>query len=189
MTECSPRITSASLKEPTKGDEVGHIVKRCEVKVVDGEIWAKSPSVMLGYYENEEATKEILTEDGWLKTGDLGYVEGNLVYLTGRKKNLIILSNGENISPEELENKFANLEWLQEILVYSEDEKITAEVYPFPEFKDQAEELFKQKVAEINKTVPPSKRIMRMRLRDNEFVKTTSKKVKRIQPGEKGRLI
>ena len=189
MTECSPRITSASLKEPTVGDEVGHIVKRCEVKIVDGEVWARSPSVMLGYYKNEEATKEILTEDGWLKTGDLGYVEGNRVYLTGRKKNLIILSNGENISPEELENKFANLEWMQEILVYSEEEQITAEVYPFPEFKDQAEELFKKKVAEINKTVPPSKRILRLRLRDREFEKTTSKKVKRIQPGEKGRLI
>ena len=189
MTECSPRITSASLREPTTGNEVGHIVKRCEVKVVDGEIWAKSPSVMLGYYKNEEATKEILTQDGYLKTGDLGYVEGNRVFLTGRKKNLIILSNGENVSPEELENKFANLEWLQEILVYSEDEQITAEVYPFPEFKDRAEELFKKKVAEVNKTVPAAKRILRLRLRDTEFEKTTSRKVKRIQPGPKGRLI
>jgi long-chain acyl-CoA synthetase len=144
---------------------------------------------MLGYYKNDEATKEMFTEDGWLKTGDLGYVKDNRLFLTGRKKNLIILSNGENISPEELENKFANLEWMQEILVYSEDEQITAEVYPFPEFKDKAEELFKKKVAQINKTVPQSKRIIRLRLRDREFDKTTSRKVKRIQTGEKGRLL
>jgi long-chain acyl-CoA synthetase len=189
MTECSPRIASSSLHDPTIGDEVGLIVKGCQVRVVEDEIQVKSPSVMLGYYKNEEATAEMFTEDGWLKTGDLGYVKDNRLYLTGRKKNLIILSNGENISPEELENKFANLEWMQEILVYSEEEQITAEVYPFPEFKDKAEELFKKKVAEINRSVPPSKRIIRLRLRDREFEKTTSKKVKRIQPGEKGRLL
>lgn len=189
MTECSPRITSSSLNNPTTGDEVGIIVKGCQVRIEDGEILVKSPSVMLGYYKNDEATKEMFTEDGWLKTGDLGYVKDNRLFLTGRKKNLIILSNGENISPEELENKFANLEWMQEILVYSEEEQITAEVYPFPEFKDKAEELFRKKVEQINKSVPPSKRIIRLRLRDREFDKTTSRKVKRIQTGEKGRLL
>ena len=189
MTECSPRITSSSLNDPTIGNEVGIIVKGCRVRIEDDEIVVKSPSVMMGYYKNEEATKEMFTDDGWLKTGDLGYVKDNRLYLTGRKKNLIILSNGENISPEELENKFANLEWMQEILVYSEEEQITAEVYPFPEYKDKAEELFKKKVAQINKSVPQSKRILRLRLRDREFDKTTSRKVKRIQTGEKGRLL
>lgn len=189
MTECSPRIASSSFNDPTKGNEVGLIVKGCQVRIEDNEIQVKSPSVMLGYYKNEEATREMFTEDGWLKTGDLGYVEDRRLYLTGRKKNLIILSNGENISPEELENKFAGLEWLQEILVYSEGEQITAEIYPYPEFKDKAEELFRKKVAEINKNAPQSKRILRLRLRDTEFDKTTSKKVKRIQSGEKGRLL
>ena len=189
MTECSPRISSSSLNDPTIGDEVGIIVKGCEVRIEEDEIQVKSPSVMLGYYKNEEATKEMFTEDGWLKTGDLGYVKDRRLYLTGRKKNLIILSNGENISPEELENKFAGLEWLQEIMVYSEEEQITAEVYPYPEFRDRAEELFEKKVAEINKKVPQSKRILRLRLRDKEFDKTTSRKVKRIQTGEKGRLL
>ena len=189
MTECSPRISSSSLNDPTIGDEVGLIVKGCEVRIEDDEIQVRSPSVMLGYYKNDEATEEMFTEDGWLKTGDLGYVKDRRLYLTGRKKNLIILSNGENISPEELENKFAGLEWMQEIMVYSEEEQITAEVYPYPEFKDKAEELFKKKVAEINKSVPQSKRILRLRLRDREFDKTTSRKVKRIQTGEKGRLL
>lgn len=189
MTECSPRIASSSSNEPTIDDEVGLIVKGCSLRIQDDEIQVKSPSVMLGYYKNEEATREMFTEDGWLKTGDLGYAEGRRLYLTGRKKNLIILSNGENISPEELENKFAGLDWMQEILVYSEGEQITAEVYPYPEYKDKAEELFKKKVEQINKTVPQSKRILRLRLRDREFDKTTSRKVKRIQTGEKGRLL
>ncbi|MBR0063745.1 MAG: long-chain fatty acid--CoA ligase, partial [Oscillospiraceae bacterium] len=117
-----------------------------------------------------------------------GYVKDERIYITGRRKNLIILSNGENVSPEELENRFAGSEWMSEVLVYSEDEQITAEVYPFPEFANKAEALFRKKVDEINKAVPPQRRIVRLRLRDKEFEKTTSKKVKRIQP-EKGELL
>ena len=102
MTECSPRISTAHLDDENTGS-IGTIVNGCEVKIVDGEIWAKSNSVMLGYYKNPEATAETLTKDGWLRTGDLGYVDNtNHLYITGRKKNLIILSNGENVSPEEL---------------------------------------------------------------------------------------
>lgn len=188
MTECSPRITSSSKNEPTTGDEVGFIVKDCKVRIQDNEIQVKSPSVMLGYYNNEEATRKMFTDDGWLKTGDLGYLEGRKLFLTGRKKNLIILSNGENISPEELENKFTNLDWLQDILIYAEEEQITAEIYPDPEFKDLAENLFKQYVAQLNKTLPQSKRILRLRIRNTEFDKTTSRKIKRIQ-SERGRLL
>ncbi|MBQ4427615.1 MAG: AMP-binding protein [Oscillospiraceae bacterium] len=188
MTECSPRITSSSEADPSTGTDVGRVVKNCSVKIEDGEILVKSPSVMLGYYKNEEATREMFTSDGWLKTGDLGYVKDERIYITGRRKNLIILSNGENVSPEELENRFAGSEWMSEVLVYSEDEQITAEVYPFPEFANKAEALFRKKVDEINKAVPPQRRIVRLRLRDKEFEKTTSKKVKRIQP-EKGELL
>ncbi len=189
MTECSPRISSSSEADPTTGSDVGRVVKNCQVRVVDGEIQAKSPSVMLGYYHNEEATREMFTEDGWLITGDLGYVENERIYLTGRKKNLIILSNGENVSPEELENRFAGTYWLSDVMVYSEDEQITAEVYPFPEYASKAEELFRRKVEEINRIIPSTHKIVRLRLRDTEFEKTTSKKVKRHQKGEKGRLL
>ena len=189
MTECSPRITSSSQADPSTGEDVGRVVKNCAVRIEDGEILAKSLSVMLGYYKNPEATAEMFTEDGWLKTGDLGYVKDQRVYITGRKKNLIILSNGENVSPEELENRFAGSEWMAEIMVYSEEEQITAEVYPFPEYADRAEALFRKKVEEINKKVSPAKRIVRLRLRDREFEKTTSRKVKRNQTGEKGRLL
>ena len=165
------------------------MVKKCQVKIEDGEILVKSPSVMLGYYKNEEATREMFTADGWLKTGDLGYVKDERVYITGRRKNLIILSNGENVSPEELENRFAGCDWLSEILVYSEAEQITAEVYPYPEYASKAEALFRKKVEEVNKKLPSPRRIVRLRLRDTEFEKTTSRKVKRQQTGEKGRLL
>ncbi len=189
MTECSPRICSSSEADPSTGEDVGRVVKNCQVRVVDGEIQVKSPSVMLGYYHNEEETRKMFTEDGWLMTGDLGYVKDERIYLTGRKKNLIILSNGENVSPEELENRFAAEEWLSEVLVYSENEQITVEAYPFPEFAARAEALLRKKVEAINKVVPSTRRIIRMRLRDTEFEKTTSKKVKRQQSGEKGRLL
>jgi long-chain acyl-CoA synthetase len=189
MTECAPRITSSSEADPSTGTDVGRVVKNCTVKIEDGEIMVKSPSVMLGYYHNDEATRDMFTEDGWLKTGDLGYVKDGRVYITGRRKNLIILSNGENVSPEELENRFAGCDWLSEIMVYSEDEQITAEVYPFPEYAAKAEALFRKKVDEINRSVPSARRIVRLRLRDREFEKTTSRKVKRRQSGEKGRLL
>ena len=189
MTECSPRIASSSQADPSTGEDVGRVVKGCRVKIEDGEILVKSPSVMLGYYHNDEATREMFTDDGWLKTGDLGYIRDQRIYITGRKKNLIILSNGENVSPEELENRFAGSEWMAEIMVYSENEQITAEVYPFPEYAAKAEALFRKKVEEVNKSVPPARRIVRLRLRDTEFEKTTSRKVRRQQSGEKGRLL
>lgn len=189
MTECSPRIASSSLVDPSTGEDVGRVVKNCEVKIDDGEILVKSPSVMMGYYRNKEAEKEMFTEDGWLKTGDLGYVKDGRVYIIGRKKNLIILSNGENISPEIIENRFADCEWLAEILVYTEGDKITAEVYARPEFAAQAEQLLKEKAEEINRNAPAARRITRLRLRDREFDKTTSRKIRRIQSGEKGRIL
>lgn len=180
MTEMSPRISTGRLNEKSDGD-VGHIVNGCTVKIVDGEIWAKSPSVMMGYYKNQQATDEILTADGWLKTGDLGYVKDNKVYITGRKKNLIILSNGENVSPEEIENKFAGTDWISEILVYAENGKITAEIYPDLSVGGDIAELFRKKVDEVNKTLTSAKTIRKLRVRDVEFDKTTSKKIKREQ--------
>ena len=86
---------------------------------------------MMGYYKEPDKTAEAITEDGWLCTGDLGYVdEENFLYLTGRKKNLIILSNGENVAPEQIENLFVDDRLIEDILVYGEDDTICAEVYP-----------------------------------------------------------
>lgn len=107
MTECAPRIACKPIDCVDLLEDVGTLVSGCSVKIEDGEILVKSPSVMAGYYKDPEETAKSLTPDGWLRTGDLGYVdEENRLFLTGRKKNLIILSGGENVSPEELENKF-----------------------------------------------------------------------------------
>ena len=189
MTECSPRISTASRTIVTHED-VGQVVNGCTVKIVDGEITVKSPSVMMGYYKNPEATAESLTEDGWLRTGDLGYVnEENRLFITGRKKNLIILANGENVSPEELENKFAGAEFAAEVLVYTEEGMICAEIYPGAEFlaaegMEKAEQCFIAFVEKLNKTLPPSKAIHRLRVRDTGFDKTPSQKIRRQQSSQ-----
>lgn len=191
MTECSPRISNSILGEENYGD-VGVIVNRCEVRIEDGEICVQSPSVMQGYYKDPEETAKTII-DGWLHTGDLGYVDKNRVFITGRKKNLIILSNGENVSPEELENKFAGNDMIAEVLVYAEEGYITAEILPNPEyFKDSDKaavvEALNELIKKINTTVTSSKTIRRIRLRDKEFDKTTSKKIKRQQT-EQGEII
>ncbi|MCI7766882.1 MAG: AMP-binding protein [Oscillospiraceae bacterium] len=188
MTECSPRISTADPTDHSLAGDVGVIVNGCQVKIEDGEILAKSPSVMAGYYKDEAATAETITPDGWLRTGDLGYVDDkNRIFITGRKKNLIILSNGENVSPEELENKFAGIDFISEVLVYSEDGVITAEIYPNQDYckeksAEEIKQLFRDTVKEINKTVTSAKQLHRLRIRDVEFDKTTSKKIRRKQP-------
>ncbi len=187
MTECSPRISTASFEDKNAGGSVGTIVNGCEVRIEDGEIVVKSPSVMQGYYKDTAATEEVLTADGWLHTGDLGFVdETNHVHITGRKKNLIILSNGENVSPEEIENKFSGVAAVLEVLVYAEDGVITAEVFPDKEIcsgmtEEETAKLIYGEVQKINKTLTSSKTIHRLRIRDVEFEKTTSKKIKRQQ--------
>ena len=120
MTECSP-VISTNLEWENKKGSVGKLLPNCEAKVVDEEIWVRGSSVMQGYYKMPEQTAETL-EDGWLKTGDLGYVdEDDFVYITGRRKNLIILANGENVSPEELENQLSRSALVKEILVREKD--------------------------------------------------------------------
>ena len=185
MTECSPRITTGDLTRKSAGD-VGTVVKGCEVRIVDGEITVKSHSVMQGYYKDEVSTAETL-KDGWLYTGDLGYADDqNRLFITGRKKNLISLSNGENVSPEELENKVEAAQMAQEAMVYPEEEVLTLELYLGTVlYKNMSEEdtvkAIKKKVAEINKSLPSSKSIRRIRIRKEEFEKTTSRKIKRTQ--------
>ncbi len=185
MTECSPRICTGVVNCP-KPDSVGKIVNGCEVRIVDGEIWVKSKSVMQGYYKNPEETANTLTPDGWLKTGDLGYKDDDgYLYITGRKKNLIILSNGENVSPEEIENKFAAFRPIKEMVVYDDNQVITAQIYPDPDYKSkdiQAE--IRKKIDEVNDTFQPAKRIVNVIFRDKEFVKTASRKIIRAKINE-----
>ncbi len=183
MSECSPKIASPVYDRPDKLDSVGKIVDRCEVRIVDGEIQVKSPSVMMGYYRDPDLTEEALGEDGWLRTGDLGYVDDeNFLYLTGRKKNLIILSNGENVSPEGIENKFEDELLISDILVYGADDSIAAEVYPNYEYaqankiKDLEGEIQKI-VARRNEELPSYSKISKCGIRKHPFEKTSSKKI------------
>lgn len=184
MTECSP-VISSNLEWANKKGSVGKLLPNCQAKVVDSELWVKGTSVMLGYYKMPEETAETL-EEGWLKTGDLGYVdEENFVYITGRKKNLIILANGENVSPEELENQLSRSELVKEILVRDKNSVIEAEIFPDTEFaqKEGIADIpgkLQEIIDEFNTQMPVYKRIHHLVVRDVEFVKTTAKKIKRF---------
>ncbi len=184
MTECSP-VISTNLGWCIRRDSVGKLMPNCEAKTVDGELWVRGSSVMQGYYKMPEETAEAL-QDGWLRTGDLGYVdEENYVYLTGRMKNLIITKNGENVSPEELENKLSEQRLVQEVLVRDADGVIEAEIFPDYEYakkkrvKDVRAALQKI-IDEYNQGAPAYKRIYGLKVREEEFEKTPSKKIKRF---------
>ncbi len=183
MTECSPKISAADFSRPDKAASVGKIVDGCRVRLVDGEIQVKSPSVMMGYYNDPEETAKVFTEDGWLKTGDLGYFDDEgFLFFTGRCKNLIVLSNGENVAPEQLENMFENEKLIEDILVFGEDDKICAEVYPnFQVAETMGIEDIEKTVTEIvqkmNQELPTYKRILQTYVRYTPFEKTASKKI------------
>ena len=184
MTECSP-VISTNLEWENKKGSVGKLLPNCEAKVVDEEIWVRGSSVMQGYYKMPEQTAETL-EDGWLKTGDLGYVdEDDFVYITGRRKNLIILANGENVSPEELENQLSRSALVKEILVREKDKVIEAEIFPDYEYakKKHVKDIqgkLQELVDGFNQDMPVYKRIYSLIVRETEFEKTPSKKIKRF---------
>lgn len=184
MTECAP-VISTNLSWDSKAGSVGKLMPNCEAKTVDEELWVRGSSVMKGYYNMPEETAEAL-EGGWLKTGDLGYVdEDGFVFLTGRKKNLIITPNGENISPEEIENKLGEVRLVQEVLVRDSEGVIEAEIFPDYEYaskkkiKDIQSELQKI-IDEYNKNAPLYKRVFKLKVRETEFEKNTTKKIKRF---------
>ena len=197
ITECSPLISSNSPLSNKPGS-VGVIVPDCEVRIGDskpdgtGEIQVKGDNVMLGYYQDEEATRQTFTEDGWFKTGDIGYMDkkGNL-FITGRAKNLIILANGKNVHPEELEECLTNsIPYIQEVVVYAQldakgnESVITTEAYLDPQFTGsvglkRAKEIFEEDVSRVNRRLAAYKRIAGVLIREKEFEKTTTKKIKR----------
>ena len=184
MTECAP-VISTNLSWHNKVGSAGKLMPNCEAKTVDEELWVKGSSVMQGYYHMPEETAETL-EDGWLKTGDLGYVdEEGFVFLTGRKKNLIITPNGENISPEEIENKLGEHRLVQEVLVRDNNGVIEAEIFPDYEYaaKKKIKDLQKELqgiVDAYNQNAPLYKRVFQLKVRETEFEKNTTKKIKRF---------
>ncbi|MGI6544946.1 MAG: AMP-binding protein [Fastidiosipilaceae bacterium] len=184
MTECSPRISNCYPGHSKKGS-IGQIVGGCEVRILDDEIQAKSDSVMLGYYEDPENTAETLIDGGWLRTGDLGYVdEDNFLFITGRKKNLIITGSGENISPESIENAIESFDIVKEVVAYSKQGVITAEIYPNLEYAEKKRikdipKAIREAVDQANQTFPLYMKVTGVVIRDEPFPRNTSGKIMR----------
>lgn len=176
ITECSP-VISVNRNFYGHNGSVGQIVPKTEVKISkDDEVLVKGPHVMLGYYKNSKETKKAL-QDEWFHTGDLGYInDQGFLFLTGRKKNLIILSNGENLSPEELEDKINKDSHVQEVVVYSKGKKIIAEIFPDEEYAEN-KLYFESLIRTVNKNEPRYKIINSVKLRDREFEKNSTKKI------------
>lgn len=175
MTETFGTISSNSLEE-NRMLSVGHPHPLLEVRIQDSEIQVRGPSVMKGYYKDPKATAEVF-QDGWFRTGDLGYFdEDGFLFLTGRKKNLIILAGGENISPEELENQLLSGPGIAEVVVREREGKLHAEIYPDP---DTPEDTIRDAIAQLNRKNPLYKRITSWELRAEPFEKTSSTKIRR----------
>lgn len=198
ITECAPLI-SANRNKYRKPGSVGTPILACRVKIDnpdengEGEICVKGPNVMLGYYNNPEATAEVFDKDGFFHTGDYGKLdEEGWIYITGRKKNLIILSNGKNVYPEEIEADLQKVEGVSEVVVYAgesrvQKDKITivAEIFPDADFLvhkgiANPQQYFEDQVKLVNAKMPPYKAVKRVKLRDVEFQKNTSRKITRF---------
>ena len=200
LTETSPVIAAENFKQVKYGS-VGVPLKDVQVEIVNkddkgiGEIRVKGPNVMLGYYENEEATKEVL-KDGWFYTGDLGYIDKKgFLFITGRQKDMIVLKNGKKVFPEELETLVNRIYEVEESFVFGmpeEDDpskiKVAIKVvYNKDKVKEKYGEISKDdlykkiwaQIKEVNKTLPPYKYIKHMILTDKPLIKTTTQKIKR----------
>lgn len=194
ITECSPLV---SVNRPYFNDcrTVGVVLPCCEVKIVNpdedgnGEVHVKGKIVMLGYYNDEERTNEVL-KDGWFNTGDYGNInkKGQLS-ITGRKKNLIVLNNGKNVFPEEIEAYVARVPYVQEVVVrgIKEDGRevgLQAEVFLNQDMVksmgiEDVHEALKKDISNVTKELPVYKKVTDIKIRENEFVKTTTNKIKR----------
>ncbi len=182
ITECSPAVTCNRLDNFRFGS-VGLPLPCCEIMIHDpdaegvGEIYVRGDNVMLGYYDDPEATAEAFDGE-WFKTGDFGYMDADgFLYYRGRKKNLIVLSNGKNVSPEELEDKLSAIPYVKEVLVYEEGRRIAAEFFLDTENTPDAAERLRSDVDAVNRRMPSFKQIGRIKTRDTEFPKTTSLKI------------
>ena len=199
LTESAPVIAAETPKERRIG-AIGKKFPSVEVKIENpdeegvGELLAKGPSIMLGYYENEEATKSALDKEGWLHTGDLAKIDKDgYIYIAGRKKSVIVLNNGKNVYPEEIENLLNKVEGIKESFVYEKkdedgdikvctklvyDKDLIKELYNI-EGEDNIKEFLWNKVKEVNNLMPKYKYVKEMIITEEELIKTTTLKIKR----------
>ena len=199
LTETSPVLCAENEKHIRYGS-VGLPFPSVQIKIENkneegiGEITAKGPNVMLGYYEMEEETANVL-KDSWFYTGDLGYLDKDgYLFITGRKKNVIVLKNGKNIYPEELEQLITKLPYVAEVMVYGKEKDddlvVSAKIvydkeYVKKNYKDKTneelKEIFWQDIKEINKTMPTYKYVKNLVVTDEPMIKTTTAKIKRFE--------
>lgn len=208
LTECAP-ICALNPDKGMKDSSAGYIPPGFDIKIDNpdpetgiGEICAKGGNIMLGYYKDEEATKAVL-KDGWFYTGDLGYMdEDRFVYITGRKKNVIITKNGKNVYPEEIEYYLSKIPYVEESLVWGKESDDSGEILIYASIKVDEEEikealgedyndrriydLMWEEIDKINIKLPFFKRIKKIEIRKNDFEKTTGKKIKRFVDSNKG---
>lgn len=205
LTETAPVLTIENDFDTRMGS-TGKALPNVELRIDNkdgngiGEIVAKGPNIMLGYYKNEEATKDVLEADGWFHTGDLGYLDKDgFLYITGRKKNVIVQKNGKNIFPEEIEVLINHIPFVKESIVYGRptwdgdldvcvkivyDKEEIKEVHGYKSEEDILKEM-KEYVSKINDNMPPYKHIRDVIITDEELIKTTTAKVKRHEEIEK----
>ena len=206
ITECSP-LVSVDRYYNRKWGSVGPAVPACctriseefsdgipnEAGFLEGEIQVKGDNVMLGYYNNDEANEAAFTKDGWYRTGDVGYMDKDgYLYITGRCKSVIVLENGKNVFPEEIEEYLNQIETISEVVVVGRKAKdsdeiiLTALVYPSTEkfptgaTKELIQESIRNSINQVNRRLPSFKQVKAVELRDTEFEKTPTKKIKRF---------
>ncbi|MBE0673905.1 MAG: AMP-binding protein, partial [Bacteroidales bacterium] len=194
MTECGPLISYASW-DTTKIGASGRSVDTLEVKIDNpdpktgiGEIILRGENVMLGYYKNEKATKEIIDDAGWMHTGDLGFIDGEgNIFIKGRSKSMILGPSGKNIYPEEIESIFNNQYLVMESLVITEDNKLVALIFPDMETaqKDsvgdqQLMEILENARKHVNDRLPEYMAVSKVRIHPEEFAKTPKRSIKRF---------
>ena len=198
ITECAPIIAVNRSRRDIPGS-VGPVLDIDTVKIAEpnedgeGEICVKGPNVMLGYYKDEAATAEAFDEEGYFKTGDYGKLVGDVIFITGRKKNLIILSNGKNVYPEEIESELIAVPGVIDIIVYEgqsrrgiEHNAIVAEIFPDKEYAEKngitdMKAHLQPYIDAYNRTAVPYKKIGVLKVRDEEFPKNTLRKIMRFK--------
>ncbi len=195
MTETGPLISYAYWTEYKKRSS-GKVVDRMRAKIdsedaenVVGEILVKGSNLMLGYYKNEEATKETFTDNGWFKTGDLGTLDSdNFVFIKGRNKNLLLGPSGQNIYPEDIEERLNSSDYVSESLAIGEDKKIVALIFPdFDTLKQEkipeseVDSLFRKIIDDINSNLPTYSQIASFRIQNKDFEKTPKRSIKRFK--------